>query len=330
MPSASPADFDPFPSAPLLAPPWVDALCPAPERPPAKPPARGGPRFHAGTGSRFDLRLSQSADGQWGRAFARIKGALHLPAAVVEEEVEALYAEMFAALDSFSPDAPAHPVRLWNGLPHIIESMEIPVSEGASWERETPAHEKFDRYMAFNAGRCRAMLAHYGGKAALARAVPAASGVGHGGEDLVVHGLCARAHGVPVENPRQTPAWRYSQRFGPLPPCFARATSIVHAGQPMLLVSGTASVVGEETLHPGQLAAQAEETFVNLRALVEAAGFSLAQLRDARVYVSHARDLAAARTLCENGLPGLAQLEVVHAEICRPGLILEIEGICTP
>ncbi len=327
LPSSSPADLDPFPSAPLAAPAWVDALCPAPQHPPAS--GHGGARFHARPNSRFDLRLSQSADGQWGRAYAKVKGALYLPAAMVEAEVEALYAEMFAALKSFSPAAPAHPVRLWNGLPHIIESMDIPAGEGASWEREAPSHEKFDRYMAFNAGRCRAMLAHYGGKAALARAIPAASGVGHGGEDLVVHGLCARAHGVPVENPRQTPAWRYSKRFGPLPPCFARATSILHAGKPVLLVSGTASVVGEETLHPGQLEAQAAETLVNLRALLEAAGFTLAQLRDARVYVTHARDLNAARTLCENGLPGLQRLEIVHAEICRPGLILEIEGIAT-
>ena len=27
-----------------------------------------------------------------------------------------------------------------------------------------------------------------------------------------------------MENPRQTPSYRYSERYGPSPPCFARAT----------------------------------------------------------------------------------------------------------
>ena len=31
---------------------------------------------------------------------------------------------------------------------------------------------------------------------------------------------------MPVENPRQIPAFRYSKRYGPIPPCFARATRI--------------------------------------------------------------------------------------------------------
>ncbi len=290
MPSASPADHDPFPTAPLALPAW----------------ARSCGLAHTS---------------------ACVKDALSLSAAQVEAQVEALYGEMFAAM---AQTATPHAVRFWNGLPHIIENIKPPAEENASWERSTPVHEKFDRYMAFNAGRCRAFLTHYGSEDALAKVVPAGTGVGHGGADLVVHGLFATTPGTPIENPRQTPAWRYSKRFGPLPPCFARATRILCQGRPMLLVSGTASVVGEETSHPEQLEAQAQETFTNLCALVEHAGFTLAQLRDARVYVSHARDLAATRLLCERGLPGLRQLEVVHAEICRPGLILEIEGICLP
>lgn len=308
--SAAPPTTD-IPVLPLEAPAWLDALCPAPA-------AQAG-------GSRFGLRLSQAGlnGAAFTRASARVENALHLSAAELEAQVEAMYAELFTAL---ARTCAPHPVRFWNGLPRIIEGLEPPVEENAAWERAAPVHERFDRYMAFNAGRCRAFLAHYGSREALARAVPAGTGVGHGGADLVVHALSAAAHGTPIENPRQTPAWRYSPRFGPLPPCFARATQLPGG---RLLVSGTASITGEETLHAGDLAAQMEETFRNLEALLGAASLPLSALCDARVYVANARDVPQTLPLCRQRLPGAAW-ETVHAEICRPGLLLEIEGITAP
>lgn len=308
---SAPPTISATPVLPLEAPAWLDALCPAPAE-------------HAG-GSRFELRLAQSGrDGAaFARASARVKNALHLSAADIEAQVEAMYAEMFAAL---AQTCAPHPVRFWNGLPRIIEGIEPPADENAAWERAAPVHEKFDRYMAFNAGRCRAFLGHYGSREALARAVPAGTGVGHGGADLVVHALSAAAHGAPVENPRQTPAWRYSPRFGPLPPCFARATQLDRG---RLLVSGTASIAGEETLHAGDLAAQVAETFRNLESLLGAAGLPLGALCDARIYAARPQDLQPTLALCRQHLPSAAW-EIVHAEICRPGLLLEIEGITAP
>lgn len=97
-------------------------------------------------------------------------------------------------------------VRFWNGLPSITEQIAQPIETRANWGGDTLGHEKFDRYMAFNFGRFRAFLAHYGSTEATAREVPAATAVGHGGPDLIVHGLFSDTPGTTVENPRQTPA----------------------------------------------------------------------------------------------------------------------------
>ena len=42
--------------------------------------------------------------------------------------------------------------------------------------------------------------------------------------DLMIDALSAASPGIAVENPRQIPSYRYARRYGPRPPCFARAT----------------------------------------------------------------------------------------------------------
>jgi chorismate lyase/3-hydroxybenzoate synthase len=319
---APPTSSHAQPVASLTAPAWMAALCPPPSEAIAASP--------------FDLRLTlgsgplQGAGASFSRTWARVKNARFLSAADTEDQVEALYAEMLATMaTTCTPRA----VRFWNGLPSITEHIPPPTEGRVNWGGDPLQHEKFDRYMAFNFGRFRAFLAHFGSAEAIGREVPAATAVGHGGPDLIVHGLFSATPGATVENPRQTPAWRYSPRFGPLPPCFARATRIEPAGRSTMLISGTASIVGEGTLHPGKTAdhlrLQAKETFRNLAALLEADGLALNDLHDARAYVAYSRDFAQVQQLCRTHLTGLRQLELVHAEICRPGLILEVEGIAT-
>ncbi|MEO1083189.1 MAG: hypothetical protein AAFY88_03000, partial [Acidobacteriota bacterium] len=174
------------------------------------------------------------------------------------------------------------PVRLWNFIPGILEPLG--------------SHEH--RYMAFNAGRYRALRAWHGDEA-LPEQVATASGVGHRGRHLDIHCLASVQSGRAVENPRQRPAYRYSEKYGQLPPCFARATLWPsHREGLHLLVGGTASVRGEESFHHHDLRRQLDETFYNLAAVVRAAeGTPCAHLqpeevrglmrryRDLRVYV---------------------------------------------
>ena len=145
-----------------------------------------------------------------------------------------------------------------------------------------------DRYMVFNAGR------HDAYRRSARRACGTASAVGIKGSDLSIHCLALEEPGTPVENPRQTPAWQYSARYGPLPPCFSRATIVDLAGRRTLLIGGTASVVGEDSRHAGQFDAQLEETLLNLEALIRSGdgiadgGAALHRLVDLRVYVTSA------------------------------------------
>src|SRR5262245_21061158 len=118
-----------------------------------------------------------------------------------------------------------HVVRMWNHVPGIHD----PMHGGAR-----------DRYMVFNAARFAAMSRWFGGADRIGACVPAASGVGHGGDALVVYALATTRPGVPIQNPRQVPSHRYSHRYGPLPPCFARATRVDHP-RPALLIAGTAA-----------------------------------------------------------------------------------------
>ena len=69
-----------------------------------------------------------------------------------------------------------------------------------------------------------------------------------------------------MANPRQIAPYRYSKRFGPLPPCFARATVLpAEAGTARkILVGGTASIRGEESIYLDDIRLQTSETFHNL------------------------------------------------------------------
>ncbi len=147
-----------------------------------------------------------------------------------------------------------HLVRVWNFIPEILAALgDLP-----------------QRYMVFNAGRHAAYREWNRGEYCFETQVATASGVGHPGTDLVVHGLAAACRGIPVENPRQVPSYRYSARYGPVPPCFSRATRVVLGPErrKWLLVGGTASVRGEVTVFPDDLEAQIEETCRNLEALM--------------------------------------------------------------
>jgi enamine deaminase RidA (YjgF/YER057c/UK114 family) len=102
-----------------------------------------------------------------------------------------------------------------------------------------------------------------------------------------------------------------------------------------LFISGTASIVGHETVHVGDVRRQTEESLVNIEAVREASaaqgGVSvpLAELT-CTVYVRRADDLAVVREVFENTVgPGSAAARgavYLQADICRADLLVEIEA----
>jgi chorismate lyase / 3-hydroxybenzoate synthase len=235
-------------------------------------------------------------------ASVRVPDARSLGRAELHEATSSAYRRIEAELRARGA---IHPVRFWNHIPGIHE----PMGDG------------LDRYMVFNAGRYEALSAWFGGKETFDTRVASASGVGHRGRDLVIHCLASDRPGRAVDNPRQIAPYRYSRKYGPLPPCFARATVI----EPLVLVGGTASIVGEASVHLDDLAGQTEETLTNLAVFAP-----LDRYRDVRVYYPDPARLEELRALLKDAFPGAGEIGWVRADLCRAELLVEIEGIAEP
>lgn len=209
-----------------------------------------------------------------------------------------------------------HPVRFWNFLPSIHRNM------GAGG----------DCYMVFNEGRFAAFDTRYRGRGGFDQNVATASAVGHASHDLVIHCLASERPGRHLGNPRQVPPHHYSARYGPLPPCFARATvAAIRSDEALLLVGGTASIRGEESQHIGDLPRQVDETLQNLSSLIQSAAGDaappLSRFRQLRVYHPRPADANWLTRRLRSEFPNVARLELLRADLCRSELLVEIEGV---
>ena len=93
----------------------------------------------------------------------------------------------------------------------------------------------------------------------------------------------------------------------------------------------SASIVGHQTVHAGDVRAQTAESLDNIVAVLGEASakarsgaFALGDL-GYRAYVRHAVDLDAVRTVVESRV-GSAPVVYVLADVCRSDLLVEIEG----
>jgi enamine deaminase RidA (YjgF/YER057c/UK114 family) len=220
------------------------------------------------------------------------------------------YAEIFAAIRSAGFP---YLVRVWNYLPAINAYIDGD-----------------ERYRHFNAARRTAFL--HSGEATAGR-VPAACALGSdAGSPLSIYFLAARQQPIPIENPRQTSAYHYPPRYGDQPPIFARASVLSDAGVSNLFVSGTASIVGHETRHAGDPAAQTRESFANIAAVLAQTNRVLGAQRFAmesltfKVYVRKPADLACIKAETAKVLPRGAPIVYLRADVCREDLLVEIEA----
>jgi enamine deaminase RidA (YjgF/YER057c/UK114 family) len=223
---------------------------------------------------------------------------------------EAAYIEIFRSLEaSHYP----HLLRTWNYFPGI--------------NREA---EGVERYRQFNSARQRAFRS---ARREIRGNVPAACALGtHGGDALVIYFLAGIEAGLAIENPRQVPGYDYPREYGESSPTFARA-AMVAAPEPILFVSGTASIRGSRSMFPGDVRAQTRETVANLRTLVEAANrvagraqFAAETLRY-KVYLRRAEDATAVAGEIAAGLDTRFPLLYLEADICRAELLVEIEAL---
>ena len=223
---------------------------------------------------------------------------------------EQAYREIFATLDEL---AYPHLLRVWNYLPQINVD-----THGA------------ERYRQFNSARRNALVAS---RRDLGGNVPAASALGSvTGSPLVIYFLASREAPTAVENPRQVSAYEYPPQYGPKP-SFSRASVLREASGAILFISGTASIVGHQTVHAGDVAAQTRETLVNIEALLSEANrvsgvprFGMETLAY-KVYVRNSADLPLIQSQLHTALGPQTQVVYLQADICRQDLLVEIEAI---
>ena len=194
----------------------------------------------------------------------------------------------------------------------------------------TIGEQDHERYRRFCVGRARGLGAFDAGR------LPAATAIGRldGRRRLQVYWLAAKAPGVPLENPRQLSAYRYPRQYGPQPPSFARAM-LPPAGSAMpLLLSGTAAIVGHQSLHADSVETQLDETLANLDSLLATARAvqpALPQQMGAgsrlKVYVRDADELDHVSALLAERLDPAVPRLLLHAAICRRELRIEIDGV---
>ena len=101
-----------------------------------------------------------------------------------------------------------------------------------------------------------------------------------------------------------------------------------------MLIGGTASVVGEDSRHAGNLHAQLDETLLNLEALVRTASghggecdTPLQRLIDLRVHITAANHADSAMRILSQRCPHVRTFDLVVAQLCRRELLVEIEGV---
>ena len=170
---------------------------------------------------------------------------------------------------------------------------------------------------------------------------PASTSIGMAGRGLVASCLALDTRRddvflLPLENPQQIPAYAYHSKHSPQSPKFSRAVALVFGNYATTWVSGTASIVNSESCHPDDPEKQTEQTIDNIERLIAAENFTLHGLKGAgaslhdlakiRVYLKRPEDLAKCQAICERRFGAVPAIYAV-ADICRPELLVEIEGV---
>ncbi|MET1073674.1 MAG: hypothetical protein ABWY11_13595 [Umezawaea sp.] len=259
-----------------------------------------------GTGAEWSLRYTHDDD------FLSISVFIP-PSGRCAEAVRDVYAEIFALAGwSGYPDI----CRLW----HYIGDIDGAGANGLG------------TYQDFRAGRARAFEEFrppFG--------MPTTTGVGSAGQGITVCVLATRAGKLTaIGIPDQVPAQRHPTGRGTEPLAFARAGYLERAEGDVLFLSGTASVVGGRTVHPGNLRGQLDRTFATIRTVVGGpnlarhgvdAHFGLRDFDRVKVYVRHTGDMALVEAACRAVFTGDPAVELVRADLRLPDLLVEIEGV---
>jgi enamine deaminase RidA (YjgF/YER057c/UK114 family) len=177
---------------------------------------------------------------------------------------------------------------------------------------------------------------------------PAATGVGMKYDGVKLDFCAVKATGdlkiIAVDNPDQIRPYDYSQQVlkgKPVggkginqPPQFERAVFIAENYGSTLFVSGTASIIGQDTIGIDNVEKQTIVTLENINKLADARRIEhLTGNTDThavtpillRVYIKKQSDFAKVKAICSEQYPAVPSI-YIEADICRDNLLVEIEA----
>ncbi|MGM0554332.1 MAG: hypothetical protein ACQETK_11220 [Pseudomonadota bacterium] len=238
----------------------------------------------------------------------------HTPEDDPDAATETAYREILAACDALGF---RYLTRVWNYLPAI-----------------NAPHDGLERYRAFCAGRARVFEA----MPAFENILPAATAIGMHRDGLLIYFVATDRPAERIENPRQVSAFRYPRQYGPRSPSFARASLwYARPDSAQLFISGTASIVGHESWHAGDLEAQLDESLRNVEAVLAeaAAGHPIAsgEPGDLALLKVYLRDPEQAQRVLRHLRARVGErvaVMILHGDICRSELLVEVEGHYAP
>ena len=159
---------------------------------------------------------------------------------------------------------------------------------------------------------------------------PAATVIGRRDDHpvLQVYWLAGLQPGIAIENPRQLSAYHYPRQYGQTAPTFSRA---MLAASDVLMISGTASIVGHASRHAGSITAQVDEILANLDSLLAPARAHAPALPASfgphsliKAYVRNRGDLQVVESKLRAHLPDTPCL-ILHGDVCRADLLVEFD-----
>ena len=108
---------------------------------------------------------------------------------------------------------------------------------------------------------------------------------------------------------------------------FERGTRVAYADRAQFFISGTASIdAAGQIVHPGDVMRQLDRALANVDALLRSGGGTLDDMMHLIVYLRDPADFAAVDRQLRERFADLPVV-VVQGAVCRPGWLVEVEGI---
>ncbi|MGE5447238.1 MAG: Rid family hydrolase, partial [Bacteroidales bacterium] len=208
---------------------------------------------------------------------------------------------------------------------------------------ETNGSLESQHYQIFNDVRTK-----YYNQSTFEHGFPAATGIGTDFGGICIDFIALRFNDeskvIGLKNPVQIDAYDYSSQvlaennlmsdFCRTTPKFERAKVLVTPQGQWIFVSGTAAITGETSRMDHTVEQQTELTIENILNLVSWENLQHHGVKKGnevkidylRAYVKYQKDIPQVMGICKKHFPGIP-IACVVADVCRPELLVEIEGI---